>query len=38
VCLSGPVERLGSDPGRRYAEQVVAAAKEIQRAAATSHY
>jgi DNA-binding IclR family transcriptional regulator len=38
VCLSGPVERLGADPGRRYAEQVVAAAKEIQRAAATSHY
>ncbi len=38
VCLSGPVERLGTSPGSRYAEQVMAAAKEIQRAAATSHY
>jgi DNA-binding IclR family transcriptional regulator len=38
VCLSGPVERLGTDPGPRYAKQVMAAAKEIQRAAATSHY
>jgi DNA-binding IclR family transcriptional regulator len=38
VCLSGPIERLGTSPGRKYAGQVVAAAKEIQRAAATSHY
>ena len=36
VCLSGPVERLGTDPGRRYAEPVMAAAKEIEIAAATS--
>jgi DNA-binding IclR family transcriptional regulator len=38
VCLSGPIERLGTSPGRRYATQVMAAAKEIQRTAATSHY
>jgi DNA-binding IclR family transcriptional regulator len=38
VCLSGPIERLGTSPGRKYAGQVVAAAKDIQRAAATSHY
>ena len=36
VCLSGPVERLGADPGPRYAEAVMAAAKEIEIAAATS--
>lgn len=36
VCLSGPVERLGTDPGRRYAEPVMAAAKEIEIAAATA--
>jgi DNA-binding IclR family transcriptional regulator len=38
VCLSGPIERLGTSPGATYAEQVMAAAKEIQHAAATSHY
>lgn len=38
VCLSGPVERLGADPGLRYAEPVMAAAKEIEIAAATSPY
>jgi DNA-binding IclR family transcriptional regulator len=38
VCLSGPIDRLGTSPGRRYAKQVVAVAKEIQHAAATSHY
>ncbi|MFC7658933.1 IclR family transcriptional regulator C-terminal domain-containing protein [Pseudonocardia benzenivorans] len=36
VCLSGPVERLGTDPGSRYAEAVMAAAKEIEIAAATA--
>ena len=35
LCLSGPIERLGTEPGLRYAKQVMAAAKEIQRAAAT---
>ena len=38
VCLSGPIERLGTSPGATYAEQVMTAAKEIQHAAATSHY
>lgn len=38
VCLSGPIERLGTEPARRYAKRVVAAAKEIQRALATSHH
>jgi DNA-binding IclR family transcriptional regulator len=37
VSLSGPIERLGVSPGKRYADTVVAAAEEIQRALATAH-
>src|SRR6185437_5406694 len=37
LCLSGPIERLGTEPGLRYAKKVVAAAKEIQRAAAARY-
>jgi DNA-binding IclR family transcriptional regulator len=37
VCLSGPIERLGAHPARRYAKRVVAAAQEIHTALATSH-
>jgi DNA-binding IclR family transcriptional regulator len=38
LSLSGPIERLTTDPGPRFAKKVVAAAREIQRAAATAHY
>jgi DNA-binding IclR family transcriptional regulator len=37
LSLSGPIERLTTEPGVRYAKKVVAAAKEIQLAAA-AHY
>ena len=37
LSLSGPIERLTTEPGVRHAKRVVAAAKEIQRAAA-AHY
>ena len=37
LCLSGPIERLGTEPGLRYAKKVVGAAKEIQRAAAARY-
>jgi DNA-binding IclR family transcriptional regulator len=37
LCLSGPIERLGTEPGLRYAKKVVAAAKEIQRVAAARY-
>ena len=37
VCLSGPIERLGTSPGRRYAKRLVAAAGQLQTALATSH-
>lgn len=33
VSVSGPIERLGRAPGRRYGEAVVAAAREIERCA-----
>ncbi len=32
VCVSGPLHRLGSRPGRRYGALVVAAARQIQQA------
>lgn len=38
VCLSGPIERLGESPGRRFAKRLVAAAEQIQKALATSHH
>ena len=38
VCVNGPLERLGQDPGTRYGRRVMAAAREIERAAGTSHY
>ena len=31
VGVSGPIDRLGRDPGPRYAPSVVAAAREIER-------
>jgi DNA-binding IclR family transcriptional regulator len=37
LSLSGPIERLGTSPGRLYSKKVVSAAKQIQRALATSH-
>jgi DNA-binding IclR family transcriptional regulator len=33
VSVSGPIERTGRDPGRRYAAAVTAAAREIEAAA-----
>ncbi len=36
VSVSGPIERLGTSPGLRYAPPVVAAAKEIQAALAAA--
>lgn len=38
VCLSGPTERLGPKPGRRYSQVLIAAANDIQIALATSHH
>jgi DNA-binding IclR family transcriptional regulator len=38
VCLSGPIERLGQNPGRRFANVVVQAAEDIRLALATSHH
>jgi DNA-binding IclR family transcriptional regulator len=37
VSISGPIERFGSSPGKRYAKRLIAAAQNIQRAIATSH-
>jgi hypothetical protein len=37
LSISGPIERLGVSPGKRYAETVAAAAEQIQRALATAH-
>lgn len=37
VSLSGPIERLGTSPGERYADKVMAAADQIQRALASAH-
>ena len=37
LCLSGPIERLGPSPGRRFGREVVAAAREIEAAVASQH-
>jgi DNA-binding IclR family transcriptional regulator len=37
LSISGPIERLGTSPGERYAGPVVEAAKRIQHALATIH-
>lgn len=37
LSISGPIERLGVSPGQRYAQRVVAAAEQIQRALVTAH-
>jgi DNA-binding IclR family transcriptional regulator len=37
LSISGPIERLGTSPGERYAGLVVDAAKRIQHALATIH-
>ena len=34
VCISGPIQRLGRSPGRRYASAVVDAARDVERRAA----
>lgn len=36
VSVSGPINRLGNSPGRRFGEAVVAAAREIERVLATA--
>lgn len=38
VCLSGPINRLGDDPGSRHAKRVVRAAKAVERALFSSHH
>ena len=38
VSVSGPIDRLGTSPGRRFGQAVVAAAREIERALASSDY
>jgi DNA-binding IclR family transcriptional regulator len=38
VCLSGPIDRIGTNPGSRYAKRVVRAAKEVQRALSSAHH
>lgn len=38
VCLSGPINRLGPNPGSRYAKRVVRAATDVQRALVSSHH
>jgi DNA-binding IclR family transcriptional regulator len=38
VCLSGPINRIGTNPGSRYAKRVVRAAKDVQRALLSSHH
>lgn len=37
LSLSGPIERFGTSPGERFAEPVVAAARQIQHALASIH-
>ncbi|MCU1459686.1 MAG: transcriptional regulator, IclR family [Actinomycetia bacterium] len=36
ISVSGPLDRFGSEPGRRFAEAVVAAAKDLERRAGLS--
>lgn len=38
VCLSGPINRLGDNPGARHAKRVVRAAKAVERALSSSHH
>lgn len=38
VCLSGPINRIGTHPGTRYAKRVVRAAKDVQHALLSSHH
>ena len=38
VCLSGPINRIGTSPGSRYAKRVVRAAKDVEDALLSSHY
>ena len=37
VCVSGPIDRMGNNPGRQVAKPVMTAAEEIQLALAASH-
>lgn len=37
LSISGPIERFGSSPGERFAEPVIAAAKQLQHALASIH-
>jgi DNA-binding IclR family transcriptional regulator len=37
LSLSGPIQRLGTSPGKRYAEQVVEAARQIEHALVSIH-
>jgi DNA-binding IclR family transcriptional regulator len=37
LSISGPIQRFGTSPGKRYADQVVAAAKRIQHTLASIH-
>jgi DNA-binding IclR family transcriptional regulator len=37
LSISGPIQRLGTSPGERYADQVVAAARQIQHTLASIH-
>jgi DNA-binding IclR family transcriptional regulator len=36
VCLSGPIERFGDSPGRKFGKAVVSAARELERMLAAS--
>ena len=36
VCVSGPIDRFGDSPGRKFGKAVVASAREIERVVATS--
>jgi len=38
VCLSGPINRIGTHPNTRYAKRVVRAAKDVQHALLSSHH
>lgn len=38
VCLSGPINRIGDAPGKRYAKRVVRAAHDIEKALISPHY
>lgn len=38
VCLSGPINRIGDTPGKRYAKRVVRAAHDVEKALISPHY